>query len=83
MYHILTCDSNIYNIDQILSTLREMDFIRYEGKGYQPIYTRTKLTDDLHNAFNFCTSKQIIPTKKMRNICSQTKNDVVTCIHKI
>ena len=39
----------------------------------QPIYTRTKLTDDLHDAFNFCTSKQIIPTKKMRNICSQTK----------
>ena len=64
---------NQYSIDPILSTLREMDFIRYEGKGYQPIYTRTKLTDDLHNAFNFCTSKQIIPTKKMRNICSQTK----------
>lgn len=64
---------NQYSIDQILSTLREMDFIRYEGKGYQPIYTRTKLTDDLHNAFNFCTSKQIISTKKMRNICSQTK----------
>lgn len=64
---------NQYSIDQILSTLREMDFIKYEGKGYQPIYTRTKLTDDLHNAFNFCTSKQIIPTKKMRNICSQTK----------
>lgn len=64
---------NQYSIDQILSTLREMDFIKYEGKGYQPIYTRTRLTDDLHNAFNFCTSKQIIPTKKMRNICSQTK----------
>lgn len=64
---------NQYSIDQILSTLREMDFVKYEGKGYQPIYTRTKLTDDLHNAFNFCTSKQIIPTKKMRNICSQTK----------
>lgn len=64
---------NQYTIDQILSTLREMDFVRYEGKGYQPIYTRTKLTDDLHNTFNFCTSKQIIPTKKMRNICSQTK----------
>ena len=62
-----------YTINQILSTLQEMDFVRYEGKGYQPIYTRTELTDDLHNAFGFCTSKQIIPTKKMRNICSQTK----------
>ena len=57
----------------ILPTMEEMEFIRYEGKGYQPIYTRTELTDALHEAFGFCTSKQIIPTKKMRNICSVTK----------
>ena len=63
-----------YTIDQILSTLREMDFMKYEGKGYQPVYTRTELTDALHDAFGFCTSKQIIPVSKMRNICSQTKN---------
>lgn len=62
-----------YSIDQILSTLREMDFVRHEGKGYQPVYTRTPITDALHETFGFCTSKQIIPTKKMRNICAQTK----------
>ena len=62
-----------YTIDQIIAALKEMDFIKYEGKGYQPVYTRTELTDDLHDAFGFCTSKQIIPTKKMKNICSQTK----------
>ena len=62
-----------YTIDQIIASLKEMDFIKYEGKGYQPVYTRTELTDDLHDAFGFCTSKQIIPTKKMKNICSQTK----------
>ena len=62
-----------YTIDQIISTLQEMDFLKYEGKGYQPLYTRTGLTDSLHEAFGFCTSKQIIPTKKMRNICSRTK----------
>lgn len=66
-----------YTITQILSTLREMDFMKYEGKGYQPVYTRTELTDALHEAFGFCTSKQIIPIKKMRNICSQTKKPVV------
>lgn len=27
----------------------------------------------LHETFGFCTSKQIVPIKKMRNICSQTK----------
>lgn len=62
-----------YTIDQILDTLREMDFLKYEGKGYQPVYTRTELTDTLHEAFGFCTSKQIVPVKKMRNICAQTK----------
>lgn len=62
-----------YTVDQIISTLQEMDFMKYEGKGYQPVYTRTELTDALHEAFGFCTSKQIIPIKKMRNICSQTK----------
>ena len=63
-----------YTINQILSTIQEMDFIKYEGKGYQPIYTRTEITDSLHDAFNFCTSKQIVTTSKMRNICSQTKH---------
>ena len=65
--------NNQYTIDQILSTLQEMDFLKYEGKGYQPIYTRTELTDALHNAFGFCTSKQIVPITKMKKICSQTK----------
>ena len=54
----------------------EMDFIKYEGKGYQPVYTRTELTDALHQAFGFCTSKEIVPIKKMKNICSQTKKPV-------
>lgn len=62
-----------YTIGQIIPTLQGMNFIKYEGKGYQPIYTRTELTDDLHEKFGFCTSKQIIPIKKMKNICSQTK----------
>jgi transposase len=64
---------NQYTCSQILDTLQKMNFIKYEGKGYQPTYTRTELTDALHEAFGFCTSKQIVPIKKMRNICSETK----------
>ena len=64
---------NRYTVSQILPALREMDFMKYEGKGYQPIYKRTELTDALHEAFGFCTSKQIVPIAKMKNICSQTK----------
>jgi transposase len=64
---------NKYTIDQLLETLREMEFLKYEGKGYQPTYTRTDITDALHEAFGFCTSKEIVPIAKMKNICSQTK----------
>ena len=65
-----------YTCDQILGCLKEMNFLKFEGKGYIPTYTRTELTDALHNAFNFTTSKEIIPIKKMRNICAQTKKQV-------
>lgn len=40
--------------------------MKYEGKGYSPTYTRTELTDALHEAFGFCTSKQTMPIKKMK-----------------
>lgn len=62
-----------YTCSQIITTLQDMNFIKYNGKGYQPTYTRTELTDALHEAFGFCTSKQIVPIKKMRNICAETK----------
>ena len=47
--------------------------MKYEGKGYQPVYTRTALTDAIHEAFGFCTSKEIVPVAKMRKIISRTK----------
>lgn len=64
---------NRYTCTELIDTLKEMNFIKYEGKGYQPTYTRTELTDSLHKAYGFCTSKQIVPIKKMKNICSETK----------
>ena len=64
---------NRYSVGQIIDTLQEMNFIKYEGKGYQPTYTRTELTDALHEAFGFCTSKEIVPVKKMKKICADTK----------
>ncbi len=64
---------NRYTVGQIIDTLQEMNFIKYEGKGYQPTYTRTELTDALHEAFGFCTSREIVPVKKMKKICADTK----------
>ena len=51
-----------------------MNFIKYEGKGYQPTYTRTELTDALHEAFGFCTSKEIVPVKKMKKFVPTPKD---------
>ena len=64
---------NRYTIDQIIPALRDMNFLKYEGRGYQPVYTRTALTDALHDAFGFCTSKQIVPVAKMKNFCASSK----------
>lgn len=64
---------NKYTTSKILYTLRDMDFTKYEGIGYLPSYDRTDITDDLHKAFGFCTSKEIISVARMRNICSNTK----------
>lgn len=64
---------NRYTVGQIIDTLQEMNFKKHEGKGYQPTYTRTELTDALHEAFGFCTSKEIVPIKKMKKICADTK----------
>ena len=62
-----------YTCSQIINCLQEMDFLKLEGNGYIPLYEKSELTDALHNAFGFSTSKEIISVKKMKNICAQTK----------
>lgn len=62
-----------YTCSQLTDCLREMNFLRFEGKGYIPTYTKTELTDDLHEAFGFNTATEIVPIMKMKNICAQTK----------
>lgn len=62
-----------YTITQILETLRSMNVLDIEGYGYIPAYTRTDLTDQLHNIFGFRTDNEIIKKSKMKSIVSQTK----------
>ena len=64
---------NKYTVSEILKTLRDMNVVQLEEHGYVPTYTRTQLTDDLHNTFNFRTDTQIIKKSKMRNIIKNTK----------
>lgn len=58
---------------EINRTLREMNFYKTEVDDYIPAYTRTKLTDSLHEAFEFRTDFQILPKKSMKKILKGTK----------
>jgi len=62
-----------YTCDEILNTLRSMDMLIADDEGYIPEYTRTDLTDELHEVSGFRTDYQIVPTKEMKKICTATK----------
>ena len=62
-----------FTCSEILSTLRGMDFQHLEGNGYIPLYTRTSLTDSLHESFGFRTDYQIVTNRMMKKILSSTK----------
>ena len=57
-----------YTTSQILDTLRCMRMIEQKGLGFEPIYERTNLTDDLHDIFRFNTDLEIVSYKKMKKI---------------
>ena len=62
-----------FTCHEIISGLRNMEFFDVKGEGYVPTYTRTDLTDALHEAFGFRTDYQIVPTKMMKKIFKETK----------
>lgn len=62
-----------YTAREIIETLRSMKFQRIQGIGYIPCYTRTAITDALHEAFGFRTDKEIITDKKMKKILRDSK----------
>lgn len=57
-----------YTCEQILDTLRAMNFADIEEQGFMPLYTRTAITDDLHTACGFRTDFQFISKSKMLQI---------------
>ena len=62
-----------YTCSEIINGLRDMNFLEIKGEGYVPAYTRTDLTDDLHETFGFKTHYQIVTAKKMKKIFRDTK----------
>lgn len=62
-----------YTCEELIETIRSMDMMIAPGEGYIPTYTRTDITDALHDVFGFRTDYQIISQKNMRKILNQTK----------
>lgn len=62
-----------YTCEELIGTIRSMDMMIAPGEGYIPTYTRTDITDALHDAFGFRTDYQITSQKNMRKILNQTK----------
>lgn len=62
-----------FTCSEIIETLKNMNFLEVQGEGYIPTYTRTNLTDALHDAFGFRTDFQIVNNQTMKNILKVTQ----------
>lgn len=62
-----------YTAPEIIETLQNMN-LTLKDDDYIPNYTRTELTDLLHEKFGFRTDYEIITEKNIKKICKQTKN---------
>ena len=65
--------NSTYTSSQIIDSLRDYRLLKIGGRGYIPEYTRTDLTDSMHEAFRFRTDTEIVPSSVMRNIIKNTK----------
>ena len=62
-----------YTVTEIIDTLKEMNMKLENKDSYIPNYTRTDLTDDLHDKFGFRTDYEVIDIKKFKKIFNQIK----------
>lgn len=62
-----------YTSSEILATLRSMTHNIIPGEGYRPNYTRTDLTDALHQLAGFRTDTEIVTNQKIKQILSMVK----------
>lgn len=61
-----------YTCNELLEQLKSMKFYKTK-EGYIPVYTRTDLTDKIHEKFGFRTDFQLITHADMKKIIKSTK----------
>ena len=85
--HFITCFASLavfrilekklgeqYTCDEIIYVLRSMMMYRLGEKlGYLPTYTRTALTDALHEVFGFRTDYEILTDLSMKKVFRESK----------
>lgn len=57
-----------YTCEEILNTLKAMNFADLQEQGFMPLYNRESITDDLHEVSGFRTDYQFITKSKMKTI---------------
>ncbi len=62
-----------YTCEEILGTLKGMNFAEIQEQGFVPLYKRLKITDDLHEACGFRTDFQFITKSQMKTIQKKSK----------
>ena len=62
-----------YTCEELLGTLKAMNFAGIQEQGFIPLYRREKITDDLHETCGFRTDYQFITKSKMRTIQKKSK----------
>ena len=63
-----------FTSSQIIGCLRDMNLLKNNIEGYIPTYTRTDLTDLLHDIFNFRTDYEITTKTSLKKIFKEIKN---------
>ena len=61
-----------YTSFEIIDTIKNMNFLE-KSNDYIPNYTRTDITDLLHEKYSFRTDYEIITNRDMKKIFKQTK----------
>lgn len=62
-----------YTCEEILDTLKSMNFAEIQEQGFIPLYKRSKLTDGLHDACGFHTDYQFITKSQLKTIQKKSK----------
>lgn len=62
-----------YTCEEILDTLKAMNFAEIQEQGFIPLYKREKITDGLHDICGFRTDYQFITKSQMKTIQKKSK----------